>query len=182
MYLDHHNEKLNRYKIRMRTYEVTGGSFLEIKFKNNKNDTRKKRTSLNNDNPDVLLNQQFITDNTPYQPQQLHTAILNSFRRMTFTDNILSERLTIDIDLSFSTGDKIVELDGLAIAEVKQSSFSNAGRVMGIFRELGIYPHRFSKYCIGQALLNTSIKINRFKPHLSTINKICHGTTHADHP
>ena len=46
MYLNHHNGKLNRYKIRVRRYNQTNNSFLEIKFKNNKGRTIKKSNSV----------------------------------------------------------------------------------------------------------------------------------------
>lgn len=44
MYLAHHNTKLNRYKIRRRTYIDTGIKYLEIKF-NRIKDTMKKNVS-----------------------------------------------------------------------------------------------------------------------------------------
>jgi hypothetical protein len=183
MYLDHHNEKLNRFKIRHRKYEVTGSQFLEVKFKNNKRDTIKKRKALKDES--VIFasgHEEFISANCPFSMNQLRSALNNTFYRMTFTDNNFSERLTIDTLLEFSIENQHLKLEELVIAELKQSSFSNAGYVMGVFRELGIQPHRFSKYCIGQALLNKSLKINRFKPHLSTIKKISNGTFHDDHP
>ncbi|NJN28808.1 MAG: VTC domain-containing protein [Cyclobacteriaceae bacterium] len=43
MYVAHHNGKLNRYKIRRRSYMVNDVSFLEVKFKNNKGRTIKNR-------------------------------------------------------------------------------------------------------------------------------------------
>ena len=43
MYTKHHNGNLNRYKIRRRSYLSSGISFMEIKFKNNKGRTNKKR-------------------------------------------------------------------------------------------------------------------------------------------
>ena len=36
MYTNHHNGKLNRYKVRVRKYVSTQQKFLEVKFKNNK--------------------------------------------------------------------------------------------------------------------------------------------------
>ena len=43
MYASHHNGKLNRFKIRRRSYVASRISFLEIKFKSNKGRTIKKR-------------------------------------------------------------------------------------------------------------------------------------------
>lgn len=45
MFLEHHNGKLNRYKVRRRSYVSSEICFLEMKFKNNKGRTIKKRIS-----------------------------------------------------------------------------------------------------------------------------------------
>ena len=42
-YNDHHNRRVNRHKIRFREYEDSGLIFLEVKCKNNKGKTIKKR-------------------------------------------------------------------------------------------------------------------------------------------
>ena len=46
MYLQHHNNKLNRYKIRIREYSDTSSKYLEIKFKTNTDRTVKDRIKL----------------------------------------------------------------------------------------------------------------------------------------
>ena len=46
MYLDHHQRRLNRRKVRTRTYLTSGDTYLEIKRKNNRGRTRKKRIPL----------------------------------------------------------------------------------------------------------------------------------------
>ena len=45
-YLDHHNNRVNRNKIRFREYVDSGLVFLEIKTKNNKRKTIKKRMKV----------------------------------------------------------------------------------------------------------------------------------------
>ena len=47
-YLDHHNSRVNRNKIRFRKYVGSGLTFLEIKLKNNKGKTIKKRMRVEN--------------------------------------------------------------------------------------------------------------------------------------
>jgi hypothetical protein len=174
MYHDHHNEKLNRFKIRIRNYLVSGNSFLEIKYKNNKRTTAKKRTQIE----EFVLNQNdirnvFVQKHSPFDLSKLEQTINSSFSRMTFADNQLSQRLTIDIDLSFQYKEKSEKLNNLVIAELKQTSGISKGDIMQMMHILQIYPQRISKYCIGQALLNDHVKRNRFKPHLSRIRKIC---------
>lgn len=46
LYLDHHNGKLNRVKVRTRHYRATGERFLEVKVKTNKLRTSKQRMVL----------------------------------------------------------------------------------------------------------------------------------------
>ena len=48
MYTSHVNGKLNRYKVRRRTYVSTGISFLEVKFKSNKGKTIKNLIIIKN--------------------------------------------------------------------------------------------------------------------------------------
>jgi len=41
-----------------------------------------------------------------------------------------------------------------------------------MLRQLRIQPHGFSKYCMGSALTNAQLPVNRFKEKLIEINKI----------
>ena len=43
MYLNHHNGRLTRQKVRIRTYVDTSDNFFEVKLKNNHGRTKKKR-------------------------------------------------------------------------------------------------------------------------------------------
>ena len=45
-YIDHHNSRVNRNKIRFREYVDSGLTFLEVKLKNNKGRTIKKRMKV----------------------------------------------------------------------------------------------------------------------------------------
>ena len=46
MFSDHHNKRLRRQKVRTRAYVNSGDAFLEIKRKNNRGRTKKKRTEI----------------------------------------------------------------------------------------------------------------------------------------
>jgi hypothetical protein len=37
--------------------------------------------------------------------------------------------------------------------------------------QLRLFPHGFSKYCIGSALTNSSLRRNRIKPRLHSVEK-----------
>lgn len=171
MYLNHHNGKLNRYKIRVRRYNQTNVSFLEIKFKNNKGRTIKKRVVRNEfhapfNEPEL----EFIQRITPYSGEQLRPKIANSFSRITLVNNNFTERVTIDFAPGFKNQSSEITLQNLVIVEIKQDKAGSANILTQILRELKLTDKGFSKYCIGRSLIE-DIKKNRFKPLLNKIEK-----------
>ena len=177
MYMMHHNRKLNRYKIRMRSYVMSGVSFLEIKRKNNKGRTTKKRIPIENEQFNLMLlkenEQEFVLKKTPYHPTLLKPQLQNSFNRITLVDKNLTERVTLDTTLIYKNllNGLHKELNGLVIVEMKQD-----GACQSHFRtylnELSVLPKSMSKYCLGMVLVNPEIKSNRFKNKIRVINKI----------
>lgn len=173
MYLDHHNGKLNRYKIRIREYLTSKEVFIEIKKKNNKLKTEKKRIPISADrnflNPEF---QNFIHANSPYDPETLKPVLMSSFSRITLVHNDIFERVTIDIFPAWRQGDRIIELPNLVIIEVKSAISTRSTGFKLLLREGRIHPKRISKYCIGTALLYPEIKHNRFKAKLLHLIKL----------
>ncbi len=173
MYLQHHNGKLNRHKIRFRTYRNTGLSFFETKFKTNKRRTIKLRVEVTEPNHSINKAASILLPPTGYTADMLHESLKVNFTRITLVSKTVPERLTIDINLSYSADGHNCDYPQLAIAEVKQSRASSSvfARLM---RESHIQPFSFSKYCLGIASLNPSIKINNFKYKIHHVNKLCH--------
>ena len=60
MYIAHHNRKLNRQKLRSRIYVDSNLAFCEIKTKNNKGRTKKKRVSIDCSVTPLLYNIQSV--------------------------------------------------------------------------------------------------------------------------
>jgi hypothetical protein len=177
MYLDHHNQKLNRKKVRVRKYLESGDLFLEIKKKDNKKITRKQRISIANEQNIFTENAaDFIKNNTTQSIENLHISIRNTFQRITLINNNNTQRITIDTDLFFHFNDKTTSLPNLVIMELKQSLLFQSNSIVRTLKKLNILEKRISKYCLGQALLNRNVKKNRFKQHLLTIDKICSQT------
>jgi hypothetical protein len=177
MYHTHHDGKLNRYKIRMRSYLNSELSFLEIKRKNNKGRTSKKRMSISFDNFNSLSvgenEQQFVEEKTPYFATDLKPQLQSSFKRITLVDKNLTERVTLDIDLNYkniSTHDT-KNMNGLVIIEMKQDGM-NRSYFRQYLNDLRIKPGSISKYCLGMVLVNPDIKSNRFKKKIRNITKI----------
>jgi hypothetical protein len=172
-YHQHHNEKRNRYKVRYRSYSTTGEIFFEIKTKNNKNRTLKKRFPVEEWNQDLGKKEyKFITNNIDISPQSLKSILNIQFKRITLVDKNFTERLTIDMQLSIKNGKNSKKFDNLIITEIKQNKYNVKSKFIQILRDIKISEMRFSKYCIGIISVNNDIKKNRFKPKLLQLNKI----------
>lgn len=166
--------KLNRHKVRYRYYESTGLSFLEIKKRTNKNRTIKWRieSRLNTNSPDESASS-FLKEYLPYGLISLKPVLINGFNRITLAGTELKERVTLDYNITFTNPDgRISLLPFLAVAELKrerhyvQSPFNNT------MKQLGLRPSRFSKYCVGSALITDIPRKNTIKPNLLLLNKI----------
>ena len=171
-YNDHHNRRVNRHKIRFREYEDSGLIFLEVKCKNNKGKTIKKRMKVNKI-PNTLSNdhQRYVSDIMGYSLPVSSKQWIN-FNRVTLVHKKLKERLTIDVNLNYSDGIANGDLGKVIIAEVKQERMSRSSDFIRIAKDLKIYPMRLSKYCFTTMQIDHSLKKNRFKEKQIFINKI----------
>ncbi len=172
LYSQHHMGKLNRYKIRHRTYVESETGFLEVKFKNNKGRTIKKR--INELQPPTLWegeNKIFLNKTQPYDPNTLIPAIWVNYSRYTLVHKTELERLTIDVNLEFVNNDFTKKLDGLVIAEVKQEKKKSTA-FLKMMKKYHIREGSISKYCMGIALTCEGIKKNNFKKKLLTLKHI----------
>jgi len=173
MYIQHHNGKLNRYKVRFREYVDSGIRFFEVKFKTNKERTIKDRILL--DDREFIIrgeSEKLLFEKTGYRADMLKESIQVGYSRITMVQNNLRERLTIDIGLRFNTGGMEKLFPELVIAEVKQDRASRS-RFTSIMREYFIQEFAVSKYCLGIASLKHEVKINNIKPKLLYVKKLC---------
>ena len=181
MYTVHETGHTNRQKLRVRSYVDSHLNFLEVKTKNNRGRTKKKRISLDDFNPDdssrfSVLNPQFaefLSTNLRYDPQTLSRQLENRFSRITLVNKGKTERLTIDTNLCFhnvATGyDR--SMDDIVIIELKRDGLVPSP-ILHMLRDLRIKPHGFSKYVIGSALTNNALHCHRLKPKLNDIQKL----------
>lgn len=184
MYRHHHDRRLVRQKVRIRKYlgslsAVFAGetlTFLEIKNKNNKGRTKKKRIEV--PDQDVLAKpsdevSDFMNKRCWYDWLTLLPQLRTSFRRITLVNKSKTERLTIDMGLVWDNQQTNVRrtYDDLVIIELKRDGNSPSPMV-GIMLDLRIFPLKISKYCVGTALTNPSSKTNRFKVKIRKIEKI----------
>lgn len=175
MYLNHHNGRLNRYKVRRRKYLVSGISFLEVKFKTNKGKTHKSRIAtgeLYEDFKDGEVT--FLNDNTPYDAEGLEPVLSNAFSRITLVNKNFKERCTIDLNLQFKAGFNEQNVENLVIVEIKSERKAEASALTDALKERHIHTSGFSKYCVGRALTDPSLKRNRLKQKLRILEKTIH--------
>ena len=189
MYIRHHDRQLVRQKIRVRQYVDSNLTFLEIKRKNNKGRTKKKRIvvpgfDITADTQSVLKHkkkadesvtiEQFINTQSRYAWNLLSPHLWTKFHRITLVNKAKTERLTIDMDLVWEnviTGESRTFAD-LVIIELKRdgNAYSPMTQIM---QNLRIHPMKISKYCIGTALTTPDVKKNRFKSKIRKIEKLC---------
>lgn len=179
MFAAHHNGKLNRFKIRKRSYVNSGISFLESKFKNNKGRTIKKRIPCTTPNGSFNSTEcEFIDMVTPFSTSELKPSLINRFSRLTLVNKNFRERCTIDLNLEFETKDKVVPLNNLVIVEIKADGKSSASPLALALRESRIKTSGFSKYCVGRSITDPQLKINAFKPKIRKIEKVIQTNIH----
>jgi len=173
MYNQHQSGHANRQKIRFRTYVSSNLQFMEVKTKNNHGRTKKKRMEVKDMLIDDVLKREFLAKYLRFDANSLIPAINNHFNRITLVNRAKTERLTIDMDLYFhnliSGNEK--NMGRLVVIELKRDGLCYSP-VLEKLRQLHIHPHGFSKYCMGSALTNSDLKVNRFKSKLIDIKKI----------
>ena len=172
LYNEHHSGKLNRYKIRYRTYVESNIGFLEVKFKNNKGRTLKTRIK-EIEVPELHTGKafEFLKKTLPFDPLILLPKIWINYSRITLVNKVSAERLTLDLGLEFEKDGKTELMDKLVIAEVKQDS-KVASPFIDIMRNKHIRQGSISKYCFGVASSYDEVKKNNFKQKLSNVKKI----------
>ena len=173
MYNQHQWNHTNRQKIRFRTYCISGLQFMEVKTKNNHGRTKKKRIEVTDMDVMEPTKHNFLDNHLRYKAEKLQPTLNNHFSRVTLVNKAKTERLTIDSGLHFNNMVSGIEKDmgNLVIVELKRDGQAYSP-VLEMLRQLHIHPHGFSKYCMGSALTNPELSVNRFKRKLIEINKI----------
>lgn len=172
MYIKHHNQKLNRHKIRQRKYISTSSSFLEIKFKTNKKRTVKKRIETDSE-PKIFIDSElkFIDNMTPFKGEVLQPSLNNKFNRITLIHKEKRDRCTIDISPVFWNNNGKVQFENLIIFELKRGRSLKLSPIVLLLKRLKINQRGLSKYCTGRAFLDPILKQNAFKPRLRFLHK-----------
>lgn len=175
LYRAHHNTQLNRYKVRQRRYVDADRLFMEIKLKNNRKRTIKRRLEIepcNRGARDGVIDD-FLQRCLPFSPEGLGPAIFVTYQRMTLLNHEHTERVTVDTDLRFHSlrNGRVATLPGVCVIEAKTDRKASGSAVGAALKVAGVRPLRLSKYCTGVALTET-IKRNTFKPQFRRLEQI----------
>lgn len=174
MYLAHQCGHRTREKIRVRTYLASNLSFLEVKNKNNKGRTDKRRIMV--EDPEALPEPEadgFLSRNAWYMMQQLTPTLENRFQRVTLVNKAMTERLTIDTGIRFRnlSNGNYISLPHLVVMELKRDGRAYSP-ILSTLQKLRVRPCGFSKYCMGCAMTDSELKQNRFKKRIRKIRHI----------
>lgn len=174
MYYDHQRGKKSRRKIRIREYVNSGQTpFLEIKDKNNKGRTKKKRVIMEKGDS-IKEYDSFICSHSEFSTTELLPKIENRFNRITLVNKEKTERITIDTSLEFHNfvSNRDFVLPQLVIIEWKRDGMSLKSCLKPLLNQLRIHESGFSKYIIGMALTDKELPQNKIKQRLVYIKKL----------
>ena len=186
MYIRHHDRQLVRQKIRVRQYVESDLTFLEIKRKNNKGRTKKKRISVpgfgitgdtfGDSKRERWSVEDFIAAKSRYRWAELSPHLSTRFHRITLVNKAKTERLTIDMDLVWENivSGESKTFPELVIIELKRDG-NVPSQMTQIMLSQRLKPLKISKYCIGTALTTPGLKKNRFKKKIRLIEKMLHN-------
>jgi len=171
MYLDHHNRRAKRYKVRLRHYRASGDVFLEVKTRTPSGETIKKRTEITNNSIDNPTVEAFVKKTIPYKFDELTKTLSTTFNRVTLISSDYNERVTMDFNILINNSTHVVNLKNICVIESKRDKYNSWSFLVNHLKQHGYRQTSFSKYSIGCALLYNNLKSNNFKPTISKINK-----------
>ena len=177
LYHAHVNERAERYKVRSREYVDSHLAFMEVKHKTRKDRTIKDRIPTTGQvvqmTPELG---DWLRQVSPLNGGALEPKLWNTFTRLTLVSKQYTERVTLDIDLTFYTADRAARLNGLAIAEVKMDAANGDSPFLEQMRTQKIRQNGFSKYSVGVAMLYDQVKKNALKAKILWIEKMMKRT------
>lgn len=177
LYREHLGGRLNRYKVRQRTYVESRLSFTEVKLKNNKGRTIKNRIRIESDQDGFERqhidpeSSSFLSSVLPFDPGALKSVLRVDYQRITLVNHQGTERVTLDLNLRFHNLSDCCAFSQVVIAEVKQDK-NCSSTFMKLMRNERYKEGSLSKYCIGIISLYPHVRYNRFKKKLNKFHKL----------
>jgi VTC domain len=175
-YFDHHQARKKRVKVRMRKYLEAGLCFVEVKLKDRRGMTIKKRLRCAVDKYGTLDEAALNFVNDVYQglykrvfPHDISRNLDMRYQRLTLVAKDGGERMTLDNSVRFiMDGEERGVDEELFIIEAK--SAKGNGIADRILRRLHQHPTKHvSKYCTGLATMREGTKRNNFRRALKSL-------------
>ena len=175
-YFDHQQGRRKRCKVRVRHYLEAKFSYLEVKLKDIRDVTVKRRLPVPF-RSEVLDDRAMAFIDSCHRDLygagldlSLEPVVAMEYRRITLVAKAGGERMTIDTDMTFGTdrGEPVMS-PGMFILETK--SARGFGVADAILRRLHLRATAScSKYCVAIAALGDVSRRNRFLPALRRLN------------
>jgi len=172
-YLDHHQGRRRRVKVRIRKYTDANLCFVEVKLKDKRGITVKKRLPYGVAKYGLLDEQAYEHIRTSYRSlygeefrRHLFPTLEVRYVRMTLVAKSGEERMTIDNHLHFRSEAEHCALDH-RIFIIETKSANGNGIADKTLRALHQHPTKnCSKYCVGTVATGGASKYNKFRPAL----------------
>ena len=159
-YQDHRRGVVRRFKLRHRHYIDRALSMFEVKSKGPRGDTKKQRMEV----PFAKIGGTLDSMCREFAERYLNISLAdfapsldNSFSRITLLGLEAEERITVDLDISFSHHNRRTQIPGLSIVEVKSASPRHLTPTLSLLSNAGLRPQGMSKYCAGITLLDPDL-------------------------
>lgn len=191
---DHHQGRRQRMKVRVRRYVEAALCFVEVKLKDKRGITVKKRMPYDPARYGTLdeVAQRHVRDSyealygRPFE-RPLEPVLHMRYRRITLVAREGGERMTIDTGIHFfghegpeATSSCRRTADEVFIVETK--SARGHGIADAILRRQHLHPtNACSKYCVGMSALGAVQRFNRFRPALRRLGALEATTGEARH-
>jgi VTC domain len=191
-YHDHHQGRRQRMKVRVRRYVDAGLCFVEVKLKDKRGVTVKKRLPYDPALFSTLDERALAHVEQAWHAQYgrpfgrpLEPVLQMSYRRTTLVAQQGGERMTIDTDIHFldAHAARAERRTGDALYIVETKSALGRGLADAVLRRHHQHPTiGCSKYCVGMSATGAVQRYNRFRPALRKLDslppaalELCHG-------
>lgn len=173
-YFDHHQGRRQRMKVRVRKYVEAALCFVEVKLKDKRGITVKKRMAYPLHKYGTLDARALTHVRDSHEAQygrpferELEPVLEMSYRRTTLVAKEGGERMTIDSGIRFGDDDTGLD-DDVFIVETKSAHGHRLADA--ILRRHHQHPtNGCSKYCVGMSLTGNVQRYNRFRPALARL-------------
>lgn len=150
-----------RWKVRTRSYLDTGGSWLEVKTRAARDQNLKQRI----EHPDAEIvdglthqGESFVADIIGADvASALRPTLATSYRRSTLYLPASDSRVTVDVDLGWTSLPQGRDLDRPSLSIIETKSGATPSAVDRLLWRLGHRPVRISKYGVGMAALHPTL-------------------------